>query len=376
MVAFDLCPTASYAAANYLLRGNSLLEALDEMESTKKCEAMMTQKGGGRYRASPTSVATSNRSGSILPPPPPLTVDEQSKKEPPYDFAFTPPPPPRPPPREGKRTEGRPKATVSSAISVISGRSRASRVTTNSGNPSHIMGRRRSSSAKVVPKDSRSQSVGRQRSSSVKAATKDAEARTASTSSLRSGSMQRSASTNTGMSRKSKLEKIYELKSEVGQWKKENKSLKRTVYSLNKDLKELNKDLKQKGKELHKKEKELYKVLDEVKQEGSQKQASNDSTKRTDDETDDTKPGSKRRQHAGNSSPSEQPPPCDVVLVGSGNTLNWSKVDSRSHVISEKSLSKDVTHLRRKLKKEKEAHRNDEVRLKVCFVLISDMYYH
>ena len=261
--------------------------------------------------------------------------------------------------REGKKREGQPKNIVNSAFSVTSGRA-------TTKNPSYAVRRRRSSSLKVAPKDS-SQSIGsRRRSSSLKVApSKDTNTkeRAASSSSLRSSSVTKSAtSTHTKMSKKSKLEKIYELKSEVGQWKRENKSLKKTVYSLKRDLTDA---IKEKD--------ELHKVLDETNREGvsQHKQSTSNSTKRTEDETDDTKPDSKRRQQSvDNTSLRDQPPPCDVVLVGSGNGLNWSKVDSRSHVISEKSLSKDVAHLRRKLKKEKEAHRCEEYRLKVCFFLL------
>mmetsp|Transcript_14643 Transcript_14643/g.26522 ORF Transcript_14643/g.26522 Transcript_14643/m.26522 type:complete len:524 (-) Transcript_14643:129-1700(-) len=212
----------------------------------------------------------------------------------------------------------------------------------------------------------------------VKLVPKDSNTERRSTlSSLKSDSVRDSyassvkSSNSKDQSRKSKLEKIAELKTENSNMKRENKSLKKTVKKL---LGQLTDVIKDKG--------ELQNSLDEGGKEGSQKETSDDLPRSSLDsinEAADTNSDAKRPNDAeNNETASGQRPPYDVVAhnieSGSIKSGNQSQQDSSSrHSIgSEKSLAKNIGYLKRKLKNEKEAHLNTKFRLQAELEILTN----
>ncbi|KAL7554384.1 hypothetical protein ACHAWF_017829 [Thalassiosira exigua] len=160
-------------------------------------------------------------------------------------------------------------------------------------------------------------------------------------------------------SRKSKLAKIAELKTENSDVKRENKSLKKTVKKL---LGQLSEAAEEKER--------LQKALDDAETNATPKETADDSFKtslHSIGEADGEKGDEKRPQDAGNtestSATSGEQPPFDVVVHADDKQSTRVEEGSRRSS-SDKNMAKNVAYLKRKLKKEKEAHVNTEFRLK------------
>eukprot|EP00581_Thalassiosira_minuscula_P012144 CAMPEP_0183713758 /NCGR_PEP_ID=MMETSP0737-20130205/8509_1 /TAXON_ID=385413 /ORGANISM="Thalassiosira miniscula, Strain CCMP1093" /LENGTH=633 /DNA_ID=CAMNT_0025942587 /DNA_START=42 /DNA_END=1943 /DNA_ORIENTATION=- len=171
-------------------------------------------------------------------------------------------------------------------------------------------------------------------------------------------------------SRKSKLEKIAELKTENNKVKRENKSLKKTVKKLLGQLSNSNMEKVELQQTLDRVEK-----LREKEERSKQKEISNDglgqssnhSTLHSIDEIN--KSQDEEIDNVRLTTPSQRPD-YDVIAhadVSPGSTTSgtMSKRDSVSgrSVGSEKSLTSKINYLKQKYKKEKDAHTSTEFRL-------------